>query len=115
MGIGKDDESMNTLVIYDSAGKIYYQVTGNVQEPAGIPFLWVDIPEGKRLVSINTSVNPHEPVFEDMPSDATKELREQFEALKTELKNKTEESLQLILTVLEAMAETYEKVLPFLP
>jgi hypothetical protein len=58
----------STLVIYDTSGFIISQMQGSaLQEPTGVPFLWVNIPEGKRLVSINVSVTPNEPVFEDLP------------------------------------------------
>jgi len=106
---------MNYLIIYDSTGKIYYQATGDVQEPTGIPFLRVEIPEGKRLKSINTAVTPHEPIFEDMPIEAVQDLYEKLEALQADLNAKMIENIQMSLMVLEAMAETYETVLPFLP
>ena len=57
---------MQTLVIYDNTGKIYYQVSGDVQEPSGIPYIWVEIPEGNLLKKINTTVTPHEPVFSNV-------------------------------------------------
>lgn len=56
---------MNTLVIYDSTGYIINQMAGDVREPIGIPFMWVEIPEGKRLVSIDTE--NHTPVFQEIP------------------------------------------------
>lgn len=59
---------MNTLVIYDNTGYIISQMSGSVREPqGGVQFMWVTIPEGKRLVSINTGVTPNVPVFEVIP------------------------------------------------
>lgn len=76
---------MNTLVIYDDKGTIYYQTTGNVQEPTGIPFLWLEIPTGKLLKSINTEVTPHEPVFEDLPKSEIDTVKEQLIAVQIAL------------------------------
>lgn len=59
---------MNTLIIYDNTGYIISQMSGSVREPqGGVPFLWVEIPAGKRVVSINTSMTPNVPVFETIP------------------------------------------------
>jgi hypothetical protein len=59
---------MQTLVIYDTSGFILSQMQGSsLREPVGVPYLWVTIPDGKRLVSIDTTVTPNEPVYEDIP------------------------------------------------
>lgn len=76
---------MKTLVIYDETGKIYYQTAGDVQEPAGLPFLWAEIPDGKLLKSINTEVTPHEPVFEDLPRSELDDVKEQLIAVQIAL------------------------------
>ena len=58
---------MRNLVIYDTIGRIIFQASGNVQEPKGVPFMWVEIPEGKRLVSIDTTdPENHTPVFQEI-------------------------------------------------
>ncbi len=44
-----------TLVIYDTTEKIYYQASGDVQEPSGIPFLWVEVPDGKYITGVDVS------------------------------------------------------------
>jgi len=36
-----------TLIIYDAEGYIISQMGGNVREPVGIPFMWVETPKGK--------------------------------------------------------------------
>jgi len=54
-----------TLVIYDDLGYVIFQGEGGVHEPVGIPFLWVEIPLKKRVVSIDVSVTPHIPIYED--------------------------------------------------
>ncbi|CDV96344.1 Hypothetical protein DPCES_5346 [Desulfitobacterium hafniense] len=63
---------MSTLVIYDSTGYIISQVSSSVREPQGIPFLWVDIPEGKQIkitdgIGVDVSVTPHQAILEDIP------------------------------------------------
>lgn len=54
-----------TLIIYDSTGYIISQQSGDPapQEPQGIPFLWVEIPEGKRVTKIDTTVTPNVAVY----------------------------------------------------
>ena len=76
---------MDTLVIYDNTGKIYYQVTGAVVDPIGLQFLWVIIPERKILKTINTAVTPHEPVFEDLPKSELDNVKEQLAAVQIAL------------------------------
>ena len=68
---------MRYLIIYDNAGHIFSQMAGDVREPVGIPFLWIEIPAGKRIVGIDTSGEKHEPVFEDLPKSEIDILKEQ--------------------------------------
>ena len=70
---------MNTLIIYDSTGYIIFQASGSVREPIGIPFLWVEIPAGKRVVSVDMATNT--PIFEDLPKSNAQLLQEQVDAL----------------------------------
>lgn len=67
---------MNTLVIYDNTGFVISQMSGDVREPIGIPFQWIEVPEGKRIVSINPETN--EPIFEDLPKSQIEILKEQI-------------------------------------
>lgn len=76
---------MKTLVIYDTTGKIFFQAQGSVQEPSGIPFLWLEIPAGKILKSIDTTKTPHEPVYEDMPKSEMDNVKEQLAAVQIAL------------------------------
>ena len=69
---------MQTLIIYDSEGYIISQMSGDVREPVGIPFMWVEVPGGKRLVGIDTTKEEHEPIFEDIPRSEVEILREQI-------------------------------------
>lgn len=68
---------MEYLVIYDNTGFIISQMAGSVREPVGIPFMWVEIPKGKKLVGIDTSNNPHEPIFEEYPKSEVEILKGQ--------------------------------------
>lgn len=67
---------MKLLIIYDTTGFIVFQGAGSVREPVGIPFLWVEIPEGKRLISIDVSGETHKPVFENLPKTEVQLLSE---------------------------------------
>ena len=73
---------MATLIIYDSTGTIYYQASGAVTEPTGIPFLWVDVPEGKYIKSVDISGATPTAVLEDIPkSDIDIKIQEIYVAL----------------------------------
>lgn len=69
------------LVTYDMAGVIYSQTgeaEGNVLPhvyPVGIPYLEISFGTmaTKRLVRIDTTTEPHTPVFEDLPIQKTAE------------------------------------------
>lgn len=78
LGIGKENIEMSTLIIYDNTGFIISQMSGDVREPIGIPFIWVEIPVGKRLVGIDTDKEEHEPIFEDIPKSEVEILNEQI-------------------------------------
>lgn len=70
-----------TLIIYDTTGYIIHQASGDVREPVGIPFLWVDIPEGKRITGIDVTVTPNVAILEDIPKSETQLLKEQVDSL----------------------------------
>lgn len=63
------------MVIYDTTGVILAMSTGNVYRPVGVPCMDVEIPAGKQLVRIDTTVTPNVPVFEDMPIPDVLQLR----------------------------------------
>lgn len=72
---------MNTLIIYDTTGRIIYQVSGSVLEPVGIPFMWVEIPLGKYVTAIDVTKKEHEPIFTEYPKSDVYLLQEQVDAL----------------------------------
>ena len=75
-----------TLVIYDSNGTIFYQATGDVIEPAGgLLYLWIEVPFGKILKSVDTSKEDHEPVFEELPKSELDNVKEQLVSIQIAL------------------------------
>jgi len=72
---------MKTLIVYDAEGYIILQVSGDVREPVGIPFLWTDIPQGKFVKAVDVSGNEPVPIFEDLPKSRMELLQEQIDAL----------------------------------
>lgn len=78
---------MNTLIIYDTTGYILSTASGSVREPVGIPFIYVDIPIGKRIKVIDdvislidVSVTPNVAILEDIPKTDVQILQEQVSA-----------------------------------
>ncbi len=69
---------MRTLVIYDLSGAVWLLRGGNYIVPDGIPYLEVDVPEGKRITGVDISGDEHIPIFEDIPKMETQLLQEQL-------------------------------------
>lgn len=63
------------LVVYDKKGTIYYAGVGYPQ-PEGIPFLNIDIPDGKYLDSIDVTTVPNKPVFKEYPKSEFELMKE---------------------------------------
>lgn len=74
---------MNTLIIYDNTGYIIDIRSGSPlpREPQGIPFLWVTIPDKKRIVSVNISATPNIPIYEDIPLTEIEEIKQTLDFL----------------------------------
>lgn len=102
---------MEYLVIYDTEGNIISMASGAVLDPAGIPFMRITIPDRKVLSKIDVTVTPNVPIFTDLPKSEIELLKDKVADLTKQLTD--EKAAKLML--LEAMAETYEAVLPFLP
>lgn len=78
----------NTLIIYDATGYILQQITGSYRLPQGVPYLEVEIPVGKQVVSglgIDMSVTPHQVILEDIPSSEVDVLKTQVSDLTYQL------------------------------
>lgn len=74
---------MKTLIIYDNEGYIISTRQGQPapREPIGVPFLWEEIPEGKRIkttdgIGVDVSKTPHEVILEDIPPSEVDVLRQ---------------------------------------
>lgn len=83
---------MQTLIIYDNTGYVIGIHGGEPapREPIGIPFLWVDIPEGRQLkinngIGVNVSVTPHQVILEDIPPSKVETLESQVADLTYQL------------------------------
>ncbi|MED1419010.1 hypothetical protein [Bacillus smithii] len=83
---------MKTLIIYDNEGYILSMRSGEPapREPVGVPFLWVDIPDGKRIkitdgIGVDTSVTPHQAILEDIPPSEVDVLSQQVADLQYQL------------------------------
>lgn len=85
---------MKTLVIYDNTGYIYLQQGGTYRNPeGGLNYLITEIPEGKIFKSVDTSVTPNIPVFEDIPKTEMQLLQDQLLATQAQLANVQEQLL----------------------
>lgn len=72
---------MKTLIIYDSQGYIISNITGSYRVPTGIPFIEVEIPNGKQIkytdgIGVDVSVTPHEVILEDIPPSEIDQLKQ---------------------------------------
>lgn len=102
---------MNTLFIYDTSGHIISNGQGDVYVPVGVPSMWVEVPQGKRVTSFKTTMTPHKPIFEDIPKTETELVREDINNLNIQVAESKAKSIM----ALEAAAAVYEALLPFLP
>lgn len=96
---------MKALVIYDSAGRIWHIAYGEEEVPQGITCMWVDIPDGAILSSIDvTDPNNPQPVFSYLPESDIGNLQARVADLETQ-----NASLQEELTNTQiALTELYE-------
>jgi hypothetical protein len=70
-----------TLIIYDNSGKIWGRHDSGYEAPNGLPYLEVEIPQGKYLVSVDVSGAEPAVVYADYPKSETVVLKEQVDAL----------------------------------
>ncbi len=100
-----------TLVIYDNSGFIISQMQGSeLREPTGVPFLWVEIPAGKQLTTIDVTVPPHVPVFEDVPNPNAS-LEQMVQQLQNQLVDVQATSLNNTLIVSKGLVDVYSQLL----
>ncbi|MNI96011.1 hypothetical protein D3C81_1949240 [compost metagenome] len=79
---------MSTLIIYDATGYIISNMTGSYHVPTGVPFIEIEIPEGKRLkitdgIGVDVSVEPHQVILEDVPPSEVEDLKNQLSLLQS--------------------------------
>ncbi|NSB16752.1 hypothetical protein [Clostridium beijerinckii] len=73
---------MKTLILYDNTGRIFLQISNTYLTPeGGINYLEIEIPTGKRVFKVDTSVTPNVPVYEDIPKSEIDILKETVDAL----------------------------------
>lgn len=74
-----------TLIIYDLNGTIISSpVTGFYKVPNGVPYLEIEIPKGKQVVSVN--VETQEPIFGDIPATEIEIMQGKISILEAENK-----------------------------
>lgn len=74
---------MKTLIIYDESGYVIQALKGDYRTPVGIPYLEVEIPEGKYLqsgIGVDLSTTPHQAIIIDAPKTETQLITERLEA-----------------------------------
>ena len=77
---------MITRIIYDTTGQIISQMQGSdLYTPVGIPYLDIEISEGKYVTGIDISVTPNVAVFEDLPKSEVQKLQEENTQIKLAL------------------------------
>lgn len=81
---------MKTLIIYDAQGYVLSNITGSYRVPTGVPFLEVEIPEGKQIkytggIGVDVSVTPHQVILEDIPPSDIEKLRQENAQANAEL------------------------------
>ena len=84
---------MKALIIYDNEGYILSQRSGqpSPRVPVGVPYLLVEIPEGKQIKKfvnnevvpqVDVTKTPHEVILEDIPPTEIDVLRSEITELK---------------------------------
>lgn len=83
---------MKTLITYDEEGYIISTRQGqpSPRKPVGVPYLEVEIPEGKQIkvtdgMGVDVTKTPHEVILEDIPPTETDLLRKDLNEAIVEL------------------------------
>ncbi|PIC65326.1 hypothetical protein CSV79_01505 [Sporosarcina sp. P13] len=69
---------MKILFIHDNEGVILSQQSGHPAPrlPVGVPYIYEEIPEGKRVTGVDVSVTPCKLILEDIPSSEIDQLKQ---------------------------------------
>lgn len=72
---------MKTMVIYDDTGYIFFQLASDSNKipEGGIQYLEIEVPQNKRIIKIDTSIEPHIPIYEDIPIPEIDILKQQLQ------------------------------------
>lgn len=90
---------MENLIIYDNNGTIFYQASGDVQTPVGLQHMKITVPTGQMIQRIDTLVEPHTPVFVEIPRPQIEVDVESMKAENAELKQAVLDLTELVLGV----------------
>ena len=71
-----------TLIVYDLSGTIIQQITGFYQVPNGVPYLEIEIQQGKRPISVN--IETKEVIYEDIPPSDIEVVQDKISILEAE-------------------------------
>lgn len=93
---------MKTLITYDETGYVLSNITGFYKTPVGVPFLEVEIPQGKRLkitdgIGVDVSVTPHQVILEDIPPTEIEVLKQKQQELELTLDSLLSDVIPAIL------------------
>lgn len=69
---------METLFIHDKEGVILSQQNGQPAPrlPVGVPYIYEEVPEGKRVTGVDVSVTPAKLILEDIPPSEIDQLKQ---------------------------------------
>lgn len=78
---------VKTLSIHDDEGVILSQQSGQPAPrlPVGVPYIYEDVPVGKRVIGVDVSVTPNKLILEDIPPTETEAVKSQLASLQYEL------------------------------
>jgi len=93
---------MKTIILYDTEGYVFSTQTGMYKRPKGIPFLEVEIPQGKQIkytdgIGVDVAKTPHAVILEDIPPTEIDVLKSENEALKGSQESQDELIMSLML------------------
>lgn len=101
---------MKTLIIYDEVGYVIQQIMGSYHMPQGVPFLEVNIPEGKQIkltdgIGVDVSVTPHQVILEDIPPTEIDILKEDTSTIAEMTATVAEDNASIADTLATALLE----------
>ena len=77
---------MQTLIIYDSVGRIWNITYGQYELPNGLTAAIMDVPEGSQIQSVDVSDGEPKLVFADLPENDIRVLKAGIQAINDTMK-----------------------------